>query len=1764
MRRTFPARLLFSLVLLAFVLPFTLLPGAAAQGAKETVAVRSVTADAERGTVTVGFDGATGNGPVYRLDDGIRFFPPVEVKWFQGERKGSNGVVLKGGFKPGKKYRLVVPSDYDWGPVRIAKGTVEFAVPDLAPSILFSDQGAVVERDSRQMVPVTVTNAGSVAAEVLRVPPALVPALLPPGQGGAGFDYRAAKKRVEAAWGALGENVRSRSSLAPFLSAPPLESRSVFFPGAERNVRKSFSLPLSFRAEKEKGAVVALSVRSDEGSAVPSDTRLLRVTDLSIAYKAGGRSLLAWVTSLRTGLPVPAVSILGLTADGVAVPLGTTGKDGILLVRTEKGKGFDGVRLLPGEGKGREVGLEETVPLEALRFLAAASEGDGTFVRLGGDAAVVADWVTAEGKDPSVPSDRSVRAAGSSRAPRRGPAASAADRAGSPLRNTHLFTERGVYRPGDEVHLRATAREYRDGAVLSPQGASLELSVTNPRGETVLRKDLALSEFGTASDTLVTKASWPQGTYTAKVAFPPGAKAAAPAPAPAPPPADEEGEEGEGEEGDSGESAPAAATGEGGSPFTATFELAEFRAPRHFAAIEFRKETVRDEAYVNVVKEETRLRAVVTGTYYAGGAVKGGRVRWKLSYAPTRFKAPPGLSDYAFGHALDRTEEFLESGEATLDDKGSAELLLPLSAEVLSGRYGVKVEAAVVDFDGRVAAESAVWQSSPKLLVGLSAHDESVRAGEGQALRIVVADEAGKRIRKGTVTAEVSRKQYLYVRKRNDQGNLYWSWEEAFRRVGSTTLSLEGGEAILDLDFATWGTHVVRVTCVGPGGEEASSSTAYEVSGGYGYDADGSARRRSFEKLVATADRKRYAPGDKAVVRFSPHRKLASLLFTVEREGILEARLVDPSVPRPSAEVELSKRHEPNVYATLLGTVARGDFPSYTGEFDSQAPAFLYGCVPLDVKSNAATLSVAVAPEEPDLTGAPGEGRTIGIRVRDGAGKGVSAEIAVAVVDEAVLALTGYRTPTLDNLAKFTVPLSVKGGDARMELLRQIFYGFVRNEPLTGGDGEAGAVIKARRDFRAVAFFDPAVRTDESGHASVSFTLPDSTTTYRVFAVACDRGAGFASAQRPLLVTKEFFVEAGLPRFLTRGDTFRLLLSANNRTSNSGKGTFTAAGDRIVPLSLPEASLEMKGNDRALLPVTGEAREAGTASFRFTGAFGGKSDAVETTIPVRSGYVTQSDHLFGTFVRQGALSYAFPPGTEKIPFPSLPPSELSAVVTLSGSPFLRIAPGLRYLLHYPYGCVEQTSSAVLPLAALRSLAAKGFLPGIGAEETDRFLEKGVSRLLSMQNESGGFGYWPGDREASDWGTVYAASALVAARDAGQAVPAEAVEKAVRFLRQRIREGGEGGDKGLVGYALWLAAKAGMAKDPADAEGYRSLLSVLDRMPRESALLYLHALKVASLLPDEEIRKRARPILERPRGGKEGGWFRAAWREPAVSLLLATSLFPDDDLTKRLAAGLLGGVNRQGYWSSTSDTGWALLALSEHFGRSSFPAEAATVTIEQEGWPPTTVTVPPGGSHEYVLEASSFLKSPRVSLSSPSAGTLSYLLSLSFPRTDLSKEGAAKGIRVAREVAPLDGKKEIRVGDVVKVTVTLDRPEGSRWDEYAYVVLDDPLPAGLEAVNTAFRSEESVPGKKTEGTWWSYWDEESRTYRFVPDRFEVRDDRVVAFRNSLWMGREPYRFSYYARAVLEGTFVVPPTKVQLMYDPSVEAYTPASTLTVLGK
>ncbi|MBW1712995.1 MAG: hypothetical protein JRJ59_07600, partial [Deltaproteobacteria bacterium] len=1148
-----------------------------------------------------------------------------------------------------------------------------------------------------------------------------------------------------------------------------------------------------------------------------------------------------------------------------------------------------------------------------------------------------------------------------------------------------------------------------------------------------------------------------------------------------------------------------------------TFQVQEFRPPRHFAEISFSPFERRDESFVNRPRVEKLVRIKMAGSYYAGGPIKHGRVRWNIYHSPTEYSVL-GYEEFSFGWADQDTGQLLESGESVLDEAGQLTIEFPLDRAILSGRRGLKVVATVIDFDGRAASTGQSFQIEPDYLVGLGPHPGQIQAGVEQNLKIIVVDSQAQRLQRGSLKAQVLQDGGAYVRKRNQAGDVYWDYQELMRKIWSTDLELEDGEASFKFDFTWGGRYLVAVTFEDQEGRAFTSAAVFNVVGDSLWDAYHN-RDKPFETLMLSADKEAYQPGDKATIFFQPQRPVSCYLVTLEQDGLLEHRLVQAKPGSHRLEIPIDEAHAPNVYLSVLGLSPRGSFPALPTRYDDEAPGFLFGTLNLSVRQKTERLEVAISKGQKKLKAEPGSETFLDLSVLSQSKTGVKAEMAVAVVDESVLALTGFETPSLEGLNRFDLPLAVFTGELRALLLHQTPFEAVEVRPLTGGGGLAGAPqaleTKIRQRFDPVAYFNPSLKTDDQGRARVSFTLPDTLTTYRVYVVACDQGSGYASAQRPLLAVKDFYLEAGLPRFFTKGDQFTFGLKAFNKTPQPGRVNLDLSSSDHLSLSISPLSLDLPAQDSVQAAVSGQALKPGRAWALFEGQLDGLGDAVKIKLPINSGHVLGRQVLLRQLKGSAAIDFPLPEELKTAPWEEIGLDEVKCVLTLSGSPFIGLGQAVRYLLRYPYGCVEQTASGIMPLAALRDLIEQGGIPGVKVEETDKYLKTGLERLIGMQTADGGFGYWPGYVRSHPWGSLYAAAALTVARENGLSVPDKSLEKALNYLKRTLKRGPRSETyRAFVAYVLAL-------NQDLERPTLSKLFRDFDEQSREARLLLLLAGSHSGHIDSRRLAAWAREALSQSPLIDRADEFRARFREPAIALLAGRAILGEDPLTDQAALRLMGGLSGRGIWTSTSDTGWSLLALGRYFQGQEMSGQRVRVKVAQKGRPVQTLELEPGAYQSLVLEPRAFLADPRIRLSADTNKTILFQLAASLPRLDYATTGAAQGFIVSKKIENTDGSSKIKVGDLVKVKVTIE----AQGKSCRYVMVDDPLPAGLVAINSALETEEAVGGSSiTQGQGSGLWGSTPEGhYLFYPNFFEIKDERVLVFRDRLWPG--VYEFSY---------------------------------------
>jgi uncharacterized protein YfaS (alpha-2-macroglobulin family) len=469
-----------------------------------------------------------------------------------------------------------------------------------------------------------------------------------------------------------------------------------------------------------------------------------------------------------------------------------------------------------------------------------------------------------------------------------------------------------------------------------------------------------------------------------------------------------------------------------------------------------------------------------------------------------------------------------------------------------------------------------------------------------------------------------------------------------------------------------------------------------------------------------------------------------------------------------------------------------------------------------------------------------------------------------------------------------------------------------------------------------------------------------------------------------------------------------------------------------------------------------------------------------------------------------------------------------ATVEVANTRVIELRESLRYLLHYPYGCLEQTTSSLLPWLMVRDL--RETLPELAKTDAEvaTVVNKGVNLLMSMQTSTGGLSFWPGGREPTLWGSAYAGLALTLAEKQKFSLPEAETKKVFSYLSEQLR----GMARDATGYGLSAQCLAvytlAVAGKPEPA--YHDLLfqkrAKLSAEDRALVALAVIESKGPKAMIDE---------LLKPAGSTDGyvdQFFGSVARENALHLLAWTRHEPRSPRVDELAVELFRRRSN-GHWSTTQANSWSLLSLASYLRQVETGDKNATGQVIWD-----KATAPFSVSKNKPLASTSFpivnkTAAEPIRLTKSGGQIFSEVTVEARPKL-IERPRQDRGYSITRRYSKLgdDGKlssaENLRVGDRVLVTLDVDVRRRA-----TYLAVEDPLPGVFEAINPAFKSQEVAAGE-TLGTEW------------VSDYHELREDRAVFFADVLYPGR--YTLRYLARVISAGDAIAASAKIEEMYHP----------------
>jgi hypothetical protein len=1220
-----------------------------------------------------------------------------------------------------------------------------------------------------------------------------------------------------------------------------------------------------------------------------------------------------------------------------------------------------------------------------------------------------------------------------------------------------MYSERGVYRPGDPVYLTAILRE---GVNQLPLQVPVRLKVFNPLQQVVLDEVNSKAVDGMMTWTVPTQVQDPTGMWEARLFI---------------------GEE--------------------------TVGLYPFRvetiAPPRIKA------ELKTGAPAYSMGDKT-VGLTLDSQYLFGAPAADLKYDLKaeiVSFLPS-FES---FRTFTFAHEGKKFKgETKEIGEGNLDAQGHAEasFTVPDYPDLPAGLQ-LTFRAQVFEKGGRPVSTSAraLYHPGPAY-VGLDRSNLSYnKTGTAYKVPVIVTDPQGRPLDGRRLGVKIF------------QNEEFWWWDygtrgESFLRYksDSNTRLLRSAEIVsrkepvlVDFNPAEQGQYLIEVRDLA-GGHEAGVFTYASPWGGEAGMGKGGAH------LSMQADKEKYRPRDTARVTVHTPEQGSMLVSVVKGDVLLSSKWVTLSDTTTSVSIPITSEMAPNVYVFAAAVQPHA-------QTRNDRPLRAYGVLNLSVEEPESRIPIEI--RVPDELKPDGE-----LEVRLQAQDGKAATATVAVVDEGLLFLTRFVTP--DPWGWFYSKMAL--GASFFDIFDS-FMGLTPGQILqtfkVGGDmgeGRGKRMPPEINRFPPVALFQGPVALDSKGAAVLKFKLPHYMGEVRVMAVAC-RGRAYGSAEKSVKVKEDVVVLSTLPRVAGPGENFVMPVSVFATKDGVGKVTLSVETNNLLQLmGERKQTAEFTGLEEKTLLFTLKAMEkTGVAEVTLSARWGRGETVEKTSFSVRPIYPFVSQSIEKSVDNRGELKMEVPAfgleGTRK------------ATLNLWRTKPVPIEKRLNWLIHYPYGCIEQTTSSVFPQLYLKDIIAAS--PTIKDKawlqtKVDQNVNAGISRLVTFALPDGAFTYWPGAREKADeWSNLYAGHFLIEAKRLGYHTPYILDRWLDYESRRALFEDRDWRTKAYRLYLLAMAGRPDMSAMNLVQENY------MGQMDTVSKFLLASAYKQAGA---DDLARQVKRGLNYEVAAKNPGWdwcFGSTLGDLGIFLNVAV-LFGENSEASRLA-DLVNTQLKSNTWWSTHALSWSLTGM----GRFIQATWKKDVPLKGEVLLPDGRSMPIFGDEVRISIPLQDAGGKSVTIESQMDATMfvelvyeGIPLTLPFP---LEQKGISLAVEYFTEAGAPVNPKSIAKGTTFYAHFTVKPAVDLR-----YVALTQIFPSGWEIVNLRMTGE-ALPewtGKYPVNSNISYQD--------------IRDDRILWFMNRTTGGSE-YHFFAKLVTVTQGSFTLPPTYAEAMYDHDYFAY-----------
>jgi len=1302
-------------------------------------------------------------------------------------------------------------------------------------------------------------------------------------------------------------------------------------------------------------------------------------------------------------------------------------------------------------------------------------------------------------------------------------------------------TAQGVYRAGDTIQYKLYVRDQDNETFITPPLKKYKLEISDPTGKTVHEiKDITLSKFGAYHAEFTVPKTGAVGWYR----------------------------------------------------FQLSADFTQFTwQPLRVLVSDFTPAPFRVENEINgdLFHQDDEVEVTTYAKLHSGGLYTDASTRitarLKGRYFAPQHRLAKGFRFDSHRYQSRQTYTVYQA-EEMLDDQGR--LVSTFSLPDKGILYGtLTVESAVQDDRGKyIAASVSADYVGRNRFVGLKNTKWIYHEDEPAQVQYLVVNDRGKPV-KGTEVSIIVERLVTKAARVKGAGNAYLTnyvdtWKHVTKKTYQSAEEPQGCQFVPPEP----GSYRITASIKDTKGRSHSTQIRAWVAG------KGRVvwREPQDNSLQIIPEQETYNVGDTARYLIKNPFPGAIALVTIERYGVIKRWTERLETSTPVIEFPVEPDYVPGFYLSVIITSPRVDKPLGEGNVDLGKPTFRMGYVSVPVKDPYKEIIVDVKPDKE--TYKPRDTVRVKLQAKPRhVDKKEPIELAVVVLDEAVFDLLLHGRDYFDPYKGF---YHLDGLDLQNYSLLTRLVGrqkFEKKGVDTGGGG--GPDISMRSIFKFVSYWNPSLKTDREGRATIEFEVPDNLTGWRVFAMAVTPTDRMGLSDEGFKVNRPTEIRPVMPNQVTEGDSFQAGFSVMNRTDKPRQlhVTIHASGPldtvKTPPAHKKEIALPPYKRTTVYMPI--QTKGSGELRFTVTASDAIDADGLKHIMPVNKRRSLESAATYGTTMRESV--------TEKILFPKAIHTDVGGVsVVTSPTVIGNVEGAFRYMRDYPYICWEQILSKGVMAAHYQNL--KGYITDeFSWQGSDALPKKTLELAANYQAPNGGMVYYlPLNRYVSPYLSAYTALAFNWLRSSGYEIPQQVEKNLHGYLDTILRR-----DAVPTFYSKGMSSTVRAVALAALAEHGRVSVSDLRRfqphVPFMSLFGKAHYLQAAIKIQGAEpiVREVATVILARSTqtGGK---FFFNEELDDSFKRILATPLRANAAILaaftelgeKEAGTELVGDVpfklvrsitqtrGKRDHWENTQENMFCMHALitysrvyeqekpnmairafldAQLLGKTKFDdLRDDPVTFER----PLTA-VDPG-------------RKAKIGIERKGKGRLYYAARVRFAPLEEHATRTNAGIEIRREYSVerngewilLTSPMEIRRGELVRVDIFLSLPTVRN-----FVVVDDPVPGGLEPVSRDLATTSAVDADKgafkaAGGSWWfrfSDW----RSYnvsRWCFYHKELRHDSVRFYSDYLPAGN--YHLSYTAQAIAAGEFVEMPVHAEEMYDPDVFGKGMPGTLRVLDK